>query len=248
MNGYQKQYDLFVSYTSSIEICSSLIEDFSLTEYPLPLEKNQKIMKHLLLLSFLSYAIGSSAQSPIYVDIDATGDNDGSSWDNAYTDLLSAFYVAGTADQIWIADGVYKIDGASESSSYAWFVDSLEIYGGFAGGETSIEDRDWLTNETILSGDIGVEGDDSDNMYTVLYGPLEEDYPVNYSVVDGIVIEGGNSKNVISGPQNSGGGIYLGLFDGTMIYRNCVIRNNRANFGAGVFVSAEYATDLNVVF
>jgi hypothetical protein len=44
----------------------------------------------------------------------------------------------------------------------------VAIYGGFNGTETSLSQRDFETNITILSGDVGAVGDYTDNTYHVV--------------------------------------------------------------------------------
>jgi hypothetical protein len=41
----------------------------------------------------------------------------------------------------------------------------VDIFGGFNGTETSITERDIVANPTYLSGDIGAQGDNTDNTY-----------------------------------------------------------------------------------
>ena len=95
----------------------------------------------------------------IYVKSDATGNNDGTSWDDAFTDLQDALATAPLGDQIWVATGTY-LPGTADSSTFHLSYD-LELYGGFAGTEGSIDDRDIENNPTILSGDLN--GDDVDD-------------------------------------------------------------------------------------
>ena len=89
----------------------------------------------------------------VYVKLDATGAGDGSSWADAYTDLDAALMNALPCDQIWIAVGEYVPPAGG-------FVvpESIQIYGGFAGGETALAMRDIELNEVLLSAD--VNGDD----------------------------------------------------------------------------------------
>jgi probable HAF family extracellular repeat protein/parallel beta-helix repeat protein len=46
-----------------------------------------------------------------YVDDDANGLNDGTSWINAFKDLQDAIAVAWSGDEIWVAEGIYKPAG-----------------------------------------------------------------------------------------------------------------------------------------
>ena len=103
------------------------------------------------------------AQRVIYVAENAPGASDGMSWANAYQDLQDALDDARTAGdddaEIWIAAGTYKPDRGTGDRTLAFeLFGSIAIYGGFAGWEECQEHRDWIANETILSGDLA--GDD----------------------------------------------------------------------------------------
>lgn len=113
--------------------------------------------KTLLLLTFLFIGF-TEAQTVVYVDIDATGNNDGTSWANAYTSLHDALTNTTTSGaEIWIAEGTYTPSNASTPFLNQYGVD---IYGGFVGTEATKADRTtdpWL-HPVYLSGDIN--GDD----------------------------------------------------------------------------------------
>jgi uncharacterized repeat protein (TIGR01451 family) len=103
-----------------------------------------------------------STATRLYVDAAATGSNTGGSWANAFTDLQDALTLAancGFASEVWVANGIYYPDegrGQTDGNTSAAFTlpAGLKVYGGFAGGESSLSERDWETNLTILSGDI----------------------------------------------------------------------------------------------
>ncbi|UCF42416.1 MAG: right-handed parallel beta-helix repeat-containing protein [Planctomycetota bacterium] len=105
----------------------------------------------------------------IYVDADADGANDGSSWGNAYNYLQDALAEAnslGVPVEIWVAAGIYtpdsnsaQPDGSGDRTATFQLINGVAIYGGFAGGGGIWEDRDPNLYETILSGDLA--GDDA---------------------------------------------------------------------------------------
>ena len=113
--------------------------------------------KTLLLLTFLFISF-TQAQTVVYVDIDATGNNDGTSWANAYTSLHDALTNTTTSGaEIWIAEGTYKPINASTPFLNQY---GVNIFGGFVGTEATRADRNvdpWL-HPVYLSGDIN--GDD----------------------------------------------------------------------------------------
>jgi parallel beta-helix repeat protein len=91
---------------------------------------------------------------PVFVNDDANGNNNGSSWEHAYTDLQLAISQADgiTINQIWVASGVY-VPGTSAEDSFE-LKSGVAIYGGFSGLETDLNQRDWEKHITVLSGDI----------------------------------------------------------------------------------------------
>jgi len=126
----------------------------------------------------------------IYVDKSATwGFNTGTSWQNAYTDLQDGFARAhnGCGNQIWVAKGTYKptIDTDDYFATFQ-LVDGVAMYGGFVGNETSHNQRDWITNETILTGDINADGT-SDVREVVTAANVDAT-----TIIDGFVIRKGD--------------------------------------------------------
>ena len=89
----------------------------------------------------------------IYVDRDATGANIGTSWENAYTDLQSALARAAKGcggEEIWVAAGLYS-PGTRPTDTFT-IPDGVSLYGGFAGREPSLEQRNLNAYPSVLSG------------------------------------------------------------------------------------------------
>lgn len=96
-------------------------------------------------------------QAVVYVNSAATGSNDGSSWQHAFTDLQAALQ-DGTARTVWIAAGTYR-PGPPGATGAVFRVGGRSMFGGFAGHETTVSQRNVLANPTILTGDL--LGDDA---------------------------------------------------------------------------------------
>ncbi len=146
-----------------------------------------------------------------YVDAAATGTNDGTSWSNAFTDLQSAL-VSVTCNQVWVKRGVYRPTTlAADTAATFQLKYGVSLYGGFAGGETTLEQRDPSANPTILSGDI----DHNDSQTPIL---------IDLATVTG---NSSNSRHVVTGASAAAldGFIitagYASDYGGGMLMRNC---------------------------
>jgi len=167
-----------------------------------------------------------------YVDDSASGNGDGTSWENAFRYLQDALEAAAPDDEIKVAEGTYKPDeggGQTPGDRAATFqlISGVAIKGGYGGfGEPEPDARDVDTYVTILSGDIGTPGDNSDNSYHVLNGSGADET----TQLDGFTITAGKAEG--SNPTGQGGGIYMGLGSPTLI--NCTFIHNSAVRGGAV--------------
>ncbi|AKE63695.1 Alkaline phosphatase [Microcystis aeruginosa NIES-2549] len=180
----------------------------------------------------------------IYVNAAATGGNSGTSWTNAFTDLQAALNAAPLlGDEIWVAAGTYKPTTTTDRTATFTLKNQVKVYGGFAGTETTLEQRNVTNNVTTLSGDIGGTTNAQDNVYHVVTASFTN----NTTVLDGFTIAAGNA-NGTGTDQNNGGGIFIN--DGTPVLSNLIFDNNNASAnGGGLFnTGASNPTLTNVTF
>ena len=117
--------------------------------------------KLIFIFICLLLAIPSQA-GIIYVDADATGANDGSSWADAYQYLGYALDNASSGDDIHVAQGIYRpSEGYVAVPDFNWRTTTFQLKngvtlkGGYAGfSEPDPNARDIELYETILSGDL----------------------------------------------------------------------------------------------
>jgi hypothetical protein len=166
----------------------------------------------LLLLWVLQSGIGTAA-SIVHVDhrrADAT-DNDGRSWSTAYGGVQEAIEAAQPGDELWVAAGIYYEN--------VTVTPGLALYGGFAGTETHLSERDWVRHPSILDGRRA-------GSVIVVTGAESAD-----SRIDGFTIQNGEAEY--------GGGLLIA--NASPVIANNLIRLNRATNGAGIWLAASGA-------
>ena len=154
---------------------------------------------------------GSGWAKVLYVKTDGSDNNNGLAWQYAVQNIQLAVGLADPDDQIWVAGGTYAL-------STRIVVDkAVGIYGGFAGGETDLSQRDWENNVTT------VDGQDSVNCFTVTADVT----------IDGFFIKRGVGVDGI-GYQDAGGGIHHS--SSSLIVANCNLTENHiANDGGAIY-------------
>ena len=173
------------------------------------------------------------AATKIYVNDDAAGENTGRTWANAFTNLQTALTNWVDGKQIWVAQGVYHPSTTGDRSAFFSLQANMALYGGFAGNEEFLIHRKWTNHPAILSGDLGVQGDPSDNSQQIVRVPVA----ATGSVLDGFTIE-----NAYGGAV--GAGIYIGA---VMLVQNCIIQTNYGSTG-GMHTDYVKSTVRNTIF
>ncbi len=180
----------------------------------------------------------AAAGGTIYVDAGAPGPtHDGTSWANAYNYLQDALAAAQSGDEIWVAEGIYKPDqGATvtpgDRTATFQLKNGVGVYGGFGGWETSREQRDWQTHDTILSGDLnGDDGPDFTNNAENSWHVVRSSWGDETAVLDGFTITGGKTAGGGWVPEDFGGGMCNWHSSPTV--SNCTFTKNYAGWGGG---------------
>ncbi|MEX0986000.1 MAG: right-handed parallel beta-helix repeat-containing protein [Bacteroidales bacterium] len=170
----------------------------------------------------------------IYVDADAGTGGDGSSWVAAYTTVYEAIDAAAATDTIWVAAGTYYPEAHTTPRLAVFNIEKeITLIGGFSGFETSLSERDYKSNPVILSGDIGVAGDSTDNVYHVVKFGVSNELAAS---IDGFIIEGGYAVEGGGSEMIVGGGIHLHYVQNKTII-NCTFQNNVAeDRGGAIFI------------
>ncbi|HWB53253.1 MAG TPA: choice-of-anchor Q domain-containing protein [Tepidisphaeraceae bacterium] len=168
-------------------------------------------------------------ENVIYVDVSATGTGDGSNWINADPSLTDALNHAISGEIIRVAGGTYEPTSTGDRTASFDISDGVSLYGGYDAGNLDILVRDISQNPSVLSGDIGSGGIDS-NSYHVVYAGN-----VSGARLDGFTISGGHANG--DGTNQYGGAIYNN--GGDLVIANCSFTGNAAEEGGAIFNAAD---------
>lgn len=196
-------------------------------------------MRKLLLFLTIFFPILLTGQTTYFVKPNASGSANGLSWNNAFPRLQSALAVAQSSDQIWVAEGIYRASLNNDRAAYFDVKSGVALFGGFTGIETTLNQRNWTQNITILDADLGSAGDSTDNTWNL----MRLLNPSANTVVDGFVFQSAVANKPGANFGDLGGNGAAIFIDGSTnaypIIRHCRFLNNvAAGAGGAVFIKS----------
>lgn len=217
------------------------------------METNGQLGRAVAVGALIAGLAASLPAAVIYVDDDAAGTNNGSSWADALRYLRDALATARAGDEIRVAQGIYRPDQGADlrdgGPDLAFLiVHGIVLRGGYAGvGASDPNARDIQLCPTVLSGDCNgndVElsepdllahlpgrGDNSRHVVVIEH--------VDFCVLDGFSIRDGHAL------EGGGGGLLVHSSDVTVW--NCTFTRNWGPAGGAVFIPRLLAKNLSDV-
>ena len=170
----------------------------------------------------------------VFVDGAAAGGT-GSAWSTAQRSIPAALAAAvarlGTGTpwcDVWVRQGTYYIFDTAVTDTIQ-LLSNVRLSGGFAGGETSLSQRDIAPRPTILNGEkSGAPASRVTHVVTAASNVALDGFIVTRGWADGF---GGSGE-----PREYGGGFYAKDLANVVI-SNCVFADNHAGWAGGVYLS-----------
>lgn len=180
-------------------------------------------MKNSIIILFVCIASTANllAGQIFYVVPNGAGKKDGTSWTNAFSDISvavnAALNIASDANpcQVWVAQGRY---------TYICTGNNVEVYGGFVGTESSLDERK-IGNKTIITHAGSFNG-----------GPV-----IKAAVIDSITFTT-NPLTIHTGNYTirncNFNGVALNIKEASPTVTNCIFNGGSRE---GIFIEGEYA-------
>ena len=214
--------------------------------------KSTLLLVHVVLIVTQFNVISSTTY---YVDPSKSTSGFGESWSDACNSLSSALsYAQYSWDEIWLRGGYtyYPSDPKDRTDCFVTN-NGVSIYGGFEGTESSLDERNADPNarpQSIISGDIGILGDVTDNCYHVIQ------YQQSLTL-DSVVIQDGNANYAGAHTYSNQQANVLHRYGGALItsdparstdlyLQDVIIRNNTAINGGGLHIQSTPANNVDV--
>jgi predicted outer membrane repeat protein len=160
--------------------------------------------------------------------------------------LQSAIDAAQSGDQVWVAAGTYlptkdpfgSTSPTDNRDKTFYLKNGVKYYGGFAGNETALTERNHRSNQTILSGNLTNDQNANNDAYHVVLAVSAS----SSTELNGFVIREGrasaNTTITVSGnaiERNYGAGLHAESCSLTIA--NCTFASNNANsLGGGAYL------------
>lgn len=194
-------------------------------------------LKHLMMIiiGVLGISMLSFGQAHVRFvnNSNISGNYTGLTWESAYKYLQDALLEAEnntSITEIRVADGVYYPDRAISNSIITGSREAsfnmrsnLKIHGGYIGEGANSDFRDVEFYPSVLSGDIGVLNDSTDNSFHVLIVANIEN-----PILDGFIVRGGVANEWSNG---YGGGMLI--IDSNIEIQSCIFESNNSIHGGG---------------
>ncbi|HLP52472.1 MAG TPA: choice-of-anchor Q domain-containing protein, partial [Chitinophagales bacterium] len=174
------------------------------------------MLNKFLTIFFLFFVLNAHS-TIIYVKPSSSGAANGTSWSNAYGSITTAIGAASNGDSIWIRQGTYTLYSAVTLKS------GTHMFGGFAGNETDLSQRNIPANQTLISGETGTVGQPADNTQVLFKA-------TNLSF--GIEIDGFYFRDAYNDGSSSYGSALV-VENSRTIVRNCSFAYNYADRDGG---------------
>lgn len=183
-------------------------------------------LSFLLACLILVMAINTQGQTIRYVKVNGTGN--GTSWADPSGDFQAMIDASSPDDQVWVAKGTYN----TYSNGVLSMKSGVKLYGGFSGEETSLNQRNWGVNATILIPPSTPQpGGPADQKY--VFDNVDVD---NNALLDGFTITGSKSRSAMT---NS---------DSSPTIMNVVFTENSSSIGGAMYNLNSSPILINVIF
>ncbi len=181
-----------------------------------------------------------AGKTPNRIHVKQGGTGLGTSWDDAMGDVRAAVLKAqlNNSGEVWVAGGNYYMSDTVRVSSIPFLGMNMAIYGGFAGTETELAQRDLNANNLSILFNTAKN--------SRLFGVYsQEDAGLSNITIDGFVMTGGNVQDSAWEVfEPSGSAIVANNVDYSLAVRNCKFIDNRCG---GPEVGGRYGGAIGVV-